>query len=91
MCNTRGFARIVKEFEPILSSGSYCSHARTPDVRNTPQKAIALGYEDVASFTRVFRKIIGLPPGEYREGFPPRASLPTDLARADNASSQLDT
>jgi transcriptional regulator GlxA family with amidase domain len=69
----------------------YCRAVRIARARellmsgNTPQKAIAqsLGYKDVASFARVFRKITGLPPGEYRKRFRPRASLPDDVTRTD--------
>jgi transcriptional regulator GlxA family with amidase domain len=69
----------------------YCRAVRIARARellvsgNTAQKAIAqsLGYKDVASFARVFRKITGLPPGEYRERFRPRASLPNDVTRTD--------
>jgi transcriptional regulator GlxA family with amidase domain len=75
----------------------YCRAVRIACARellvsgNTPQKAIAqsLGYKDVASFARVFRKITGLPPGEFRERFRFRASLPDDITRTHSATSQL--
>jgi transcriptional regulator GlxA family with amidase domain len=74
----------------------YCRAVRNARARelltsgNTPQKAIAqsLGYKDVASFARVFRKITGLPPGEYREKFRLRASLPNDITRTDDPTLQ---
>ena len=55
----------------------YCRAVRMARARellesgNTPQKEIArsLGYEDVASFARVFRKATGLAPGAYRKKF----------------------
>jgi transcriptional regulator GlxA family with amidase domain len=55
----------------------YCRAVRIARARellesgNTPQKEIAqsLGYEDVASFARVFRKATGLAPGAYRKKF----------------------
>jgi AraC-like DNA-binding protein len=55
----------------------YCRAVRIARARellecgNTPQKEIAqsLGYKDVASFARVFRKVTGLAPGAYRKRF----------------------
>src|SRR5580693_6281443 len=55
----------------------YCRAVRIARARellecgNTPQKEIAesLGYEDVASFARVFRKVTGSAPGAYRKQF----------------------
>jgi transcriptional regulator GlxA family with amidase domain len=55
----------------------YCRGARIARARellisgDTPQKAIAqsLGYKDVASFARVFRKATGSAPGAYRKRF----------------------
>jgi transcriptional regulator GlxA family with amidase domain len=55
----------------------YCRAVRMARARelltsgNTPQKEIArsLGYKDVASFARVFRKATGLAPGAYRKKF----------------------
>ncbi len=59
----------------------YCRGVRIARARellisgDTPQKAIAqsLGYKDVASFARVFRKATGSTPGVYRNrfGIPP--------------------
>jgi len=74
----------------------YCRAVRVARARellvsgNTPQKTIAqsLGYRDVASFARVFRKITGLPPGEYRERFRLRGG---DATRADGPTSQSST
>jgi transcriptional regulator GlxA family with amidase domain len=63
----------------------YCRAVRIARARellisgDTPQKAIAqsLGYKDVASFARVFRKATGSTPGGYRNqfGVPPRESI----------------
>jgi transcriptional regulator GlxA family with amidase domain len=55
----------------------YCRAVRIARARelleggNTPQKEIAqsLGYRDVASFARVFRKVTGLAPGAHRKRF----------------------
>jgi transcriptional regulator GlxA family with amidase domain len=55
----------------------YCRAVRIARARellvsgNTPQKLIAqsLGYEDVASFARIFRKATGSAPGAYRKRF----------------------
>jgi transcriptional regulator GlxA family with amidase domain len=55
----------------------YCRAVRIARARellesgNTPQKEIArsLGYQDVGSFARVFRKATGLAPGAYRKKF----------------------
>jgi transcriptional regulator GlxA family with amidase domain len=55
----------------------YCRGVRIARARellisgDTPQKAIArsLGYKDVASFARVFRKATGSAPGAYRKRF----------------------
>jgi transcriptional regulator GlxA family with amidase domain len=55
----------------------YCRAVRIARARellecgNTPQKEIAqsLGYKDVASFARVFRKVTGLAPGAHRKRF----------------------
>lgn len=68
----------------------YCREVRVARARellisgDTPQKMIAhsLGYRDVASFARVFRKATGTAPGDYRKrfgippgGFAPKARL----------------
>lgn len=34
-----------------------------------------VGYEDAASFRRLFRKVTGMPPGEYRRNFQPPSSV----------------
>jgi AraC-like DNA-binding protein len=55
----------------------YCRSVRTARARelledgDTSQKEIAesLGYRDVASFTRAFRKAVGWAPGAYRKRF----------------------
>jgi transcriptional regulator GlxA family with amidase domain len=58
---------------------------------NTPQKEIAqsLGYKDVASFARVFRKVTGLAPGDYRRRFGLNAVSPNDFAQKDASSPKL--
>jgi transcriptional regulator GlxA family with amidase domain len=47
---------------------------------NTPQKDIArsLGYKDVASFARVFRRATGSAPGAYRKQFGPNDASPDE-------------
>jgi AraC-like DNA-binding protein len=49
---------------------------------DTSQKQIAasLGYKDVASFARVFRKAVGSAPGAYRKRFGRNGISPTDVA-----------
>ncbi|HSX75573.1 MAG TPA: helix-turn-helix domain-containing protein, partial [Shinella sp.] len=37
--------------------------------RTVDQIAFAVGYEDAAAFRRVFHRILGLSPGEYRSRF----------------------
>ena len=64
----------------------YCRRVRIARARellisgDTPQKVIAqsLGYQDVASFARAFRKATGSAPGAYRKRFsiPPGAFAP---------------
>jgi transcriptional regulator GlxA family with amidase domain len=59
----------------------YCRAVRIARARellasgNIPQKAIAqsLGYRDVASFARIFRRVTGSAPGAYRKRFGPNA------------------
>jgi transcriptional regulator GlxA family with amidase domain len=66
----------------------YCRRVRIARARellisgDSPQKMIAqsLGYKDVASFSRVFRKATGSAPGAYRKRFsiPPGQFAPKD-------------
>jgi transcriptional regulator GlxA family with amidase domain len=66
----------------------YCRAVRIARARelleggSSPQKLIAqsLGYNDVASFARVFRKAVGLAPGAYRKKFGGSDNSPTDFA-----------
>jgi transcriptional regulator GlxA family with amidase domain len=75
----------------------YCRAVRIARARellecgNTPQKEIAesLGYEEVASFARVFRKITGLAPGAYRKRFGLNAASLDDLPQKDASSPKL--
>jgi len=66
----------------------YCRAVRIARARelleggDTSQKQIAqsLGYKDVASFARVFRKAVGSAPGAYRKRFSRNGISPTDFA-----------
>jgi transcriptional regulator GlxA family with amidase domain len=69
----------------------YCRAVRIARARellesgNTPQKVIArsLGYKDVASFARVFRKVTGLAPGAHRKKFGLNSVSADDFTRKD--------
>jgi transcriptional regulator GlxA family with amidase domain len=76
-----------------MSPMEYCRAVRIARARelleggDTSQKQIAqsLGYRDVASFARVFRKAVGSPPGAYRKRFGRNSISPTDFAtKADS-------
>ena len=72
----------------------YCRAVRIARARelleggDTSQKQIAqsLGYEDVASFARVFRKAVGSAPGAYRKRFGRKAISPADFAAEDGSA-----
>ena len=76
-----------------MSPIEYCRAVRIARARelleggNTSQKQIAhsLGYEDVASFARVFRKAVGLAPGAYRKRFGRKGISPADFAAKDGS------
>ena len=65
----------------------YCRRVRIARARELleggdwPQKQIAqsLGYKDVASFARVFRKAVGEAPGAYRKRFARKGISPADF------------
>jgi transcriptional regulator GlxA family with amidase domain len=71
----------------------YCRAVRIARARelleggDTSQKQIAqsLGYKDVASFARVFRKGVGSAPGAYRKKFSHDAVSPVDFAAKDGS------
>src|SRR6266849_342771 len=71
----------------------YCRAVRIARARelleggDTSQKQIAqsLGYKDVASFARVFRKAVGSAPGAYRKRFGRNAISPADFAAKDGS------
>jgi AraC-like DNA-binding protein len=71
----------------------YCRTVRITRAREvleggqTSQKEIAesLGYKDVASFTRAFRKAVGLAPGAYRKRFGGKGVSPADFAVRDGS------
>jgi transcriptional regulator GlxA family with amidase domain len=72
-----------------MSPIEYCRAVRIARARelleggDTSQKQIAqsLGYKDVASFARVFRKATGSAPGAYRKRFSLSSISSTDFAR----------
>ncbi|CAG4890585.1 HTH-type transcriptional activator RhaR [Paraburkholderia gardini] len=49
---------------------------------NVDEIASGIGYEDVGSFRRVFRKFVGLTPSDYRRRFSAGAGNAPDLARS---------
>ena len=71
----------------------YCRSVRIARAREllegggTSQKQIAqsLGYKDVASFARVFRKAVGSAPGAYRKRFGGKGISPADFAVQDGS------
>jgi transcriptional regulator GlxA family with amidase domain len=71
-----------------MSPMGYCRAVRIARARelleggDTSQKQIAhsLGYRDVASFARVFRKVVGSAPGAYRKRFGRNGISPADFA-----------
>jgi transcriptional regulator GlxA family with amidase domain len=71
-----------------MSPIKYCRGVRIARARelleggDTSQKQIAasLGYKDVASFARIFRKAVGSAPGAYRKRFGRHGISPTDFA-----------
>jgi transcriptional regulator GlxA family with amidase domain len=70
----------------------YCRRVRIARARelleggDTSQKEVAesLGYKDVASFARAFRKTVGSAPGAYRKRFGGKGISPADLAAQDS-------
>ena len=72
-----------------MSPIKYCRGVRIARARelleggDTSQKRIAesLGYKDVASFARVFRKAMGSAPGAYRKRFARKGISLTDFAK----------
>jgi transcriptional regulator GlxA family with amidase domain len=77
----------------------YCRAVRIARARelleggDTSQKQIAqsLGYKDVASFARVFRKAVGSAPGTYRKRFRRNGISPTDFAAKDGSRQKKNT
>jgi len=71
----------------------YCRAVRIARARelleggDTSQKQIAesLGYKDVASFARAFRKAVGTTPGGYRKRFGGKSISPADFAAKDGS------
>jgi transcriptional regulator GlxA family with amidase domain len=75
----------------------YCRGVRMARARelleggDTSQKQIAqsLGYKDVASFARVFRKTVGSAPGAYRKRFGRKGISPAELAAKDRSRQKM--
>jgi transcriptional regulator GlxA family with amidase domain len=80
-----------------MSPIEYCRAVRIARARelleggDTSQKQIAqsLGYKDVASFARVFRKTTGLAPGAYRQRFGLHAASPQEFTQKGGSTSKL--
>ena len=76
-----------------MSPIEYCRAVRIARARelleggDISQKQIAqsLGYKDVASFARVFRKAVGSAPGAYRKRFGRNGISPADFAAKDGS------
>ena len=76
-----------------MSPIEYCRAVRIARARelleggDTSQKQIArsLGYKDVTSFARVFRKVVGTAPGAYRKRFARTGISPADFAAKDGS------
>ena len=76
-----------------MSPIQYCRGVRIARARelleggDTSQKQIAqsLGYKDVASFARLFRKAVGSTPGAYRKRFGRNGISPADFAAKDGS------
>jgi transcriptional regulator GlxA family with amidase domain len=72
----------------------YCRNVRIARARevleggDASHKQIAefLGYKDVTSFTRAFRKAVGWAPGAYRKRFGRKGASPADFAAQDGSS-----
>jgi AraC-like DNA-binding protein len=54
-------------------------------IQNRQFYAQSLGYKDVASFARVFRKAVGSTPGAYRKRFGRHDISPADFAAKDGS------
>ena len=76
-----------------MSPIEYCRAVRVARARelleggDTSQKQIArsLGYKDVTSFARVFRRVVGTAPGAYRKRFAHTGISPADFAAKDGS------
>jgi transcriptional regulator GlxA family with amidase domain len=98
MCTAAGLERrtLLRRFATAtgMTPIEYCRAVRIARARelleggDTSQKQIAqsLGYKDVASFARAFRKTVGAAPGAYRKRFGRNGISPADFAaKADSA------
>jgi transcriptional regulator GlxA family with amidase domain len=97
MASTAGLQRrtLLRRFASAtgMTPIKYCRAVRIARARelleggDTSQKQIAesLGYKDVASFARIFRKAVGSAPGGYRKRFGRNGISPADVAAKDNS------
>ena len=97
MATTAGLERrtLLRRFASAtgMTPIQYCRGVRIARARelleggDTSQKKIAqsLGYKDVASFARVFRKAVGSAPGAYRKRFGGKGISPADFAVQDGS------
>jgi transcriptional regulator GlxA family with amidase domain len=100
MATTAGLERrtLLRRFASAtgMTPIEYCRGVRIARARelleggNTSQKQIAqsLGYKDVASFARLFRKAVGSAPGAYRKRFGRKGISPADFAAKDGPRSE---
>ena len=103
MATAAGLARrtLLRRFASAtgVTPISYCRAVRVARARelleggDTSQKQIAesLGYKDVASFARVFRKAVGAAPGAYRKRFARKRISPADFAKDRSRREQANT
>src|ERR1700746_738561 len=87
--------KLLRRFasETAMRPIEYCRAVRIARARelleggDTSQKQIAqsLGYKDVASFARVFHKVVGTAPGAYRKRFARNGISPADFAAKDGS------
>lgn len=55
---------------------------------NLSQVAAATGFSNLSHFNRIFKKVVGIPPGQYRRMFPADILLPGDTTQVPEFSEQ---